>query len=149
MLKVAWPPDKVPEPIVAVPSMNVTVPVAADGETVAVKVTKFPYTDGLISDRTTTVVANVFTPKVLENELGPKFPCEAYVAFKIWLPTLGLAIVKVVEPLLSICVIHVPLSTLNDTFPVGVPAVELTVTVTMPSAPYVIGGAVIIVVVAA
>ncbi len=50
--------------------------------------------------------------------------------------------VKTVEPPTSVCVIGVP-STLSDTFPVGVPAPELTVTVTLPSVPYVIPGALI------
>lgn len=40
MLSVAFPELSVPVPNVVVPSLNVTVPVAADGETVAVKVTE-------------------------------------------------------------------------------------------------------------
>jgi hypothetical protein len=43
----------------------------------------------------------------------------------------------------------VPLSTVNDTLPVGVPAVELTVTVTLPFVGYITAGALIVVVVAA
>jgi hypothetical protein len=52
-----------------------------------------------------------------------------------------------VDPLISPCVFAAPPSTLNDTIPVGVPVAELTVTVTLPSAPYVTEGAVIVVVV--
>ena len=84
-----------------------------------------------------------------EAELPWKFPCAAYVALKEWGPTLGMIIVKIVEPLLRGCVIGVPLSTLKETSPVGVPAVELTVTVTLPFVPYVTVGALIVVVVAA
>ena len=77
-----------------------------------------------------------------EAELAPKLPCAAYIALKVWLGALGMGMVKVVDPLLRVCVIRrAPLSTLNETSPVGVPAVELTVTVTLPSAPYVIPGA--------
>ena len=60
-----------------------------------------------------------------------------------------MGIVKVVDPPVSVCVIGVPLSTLNYTFPVGMTPAELTVTVTMPFAPYVTVGALIVVVVAA
>ena len=45
-------------------------------------------------------------------------------------------------------VVAAPPSTLNETFPVGVPVAELTVTVTIPFAPYVTVGALIVVVVA-
>ncbi len=84
-------------------------------------------------------------------ELAPKSPCAAYAALKVWVPAFGLGIVKVVVPLISPCVVAVPPSTLNDTPPVGVPAagLELTVTFTLPSAaPYVIVGALSIIVVA-
>jgi hypothetical protein len=43
-------------------------------------------------------------------------------------------LVNVAEPLLSVLLIAAPLSTLNDTLPVTVPAVEVTVTVTVPFA---------------
>ena len=49
---VATPPDSVPEPIVAAPSLNVTVPVGVPAPelTVAVKVTLWPKTDGLAEE---------------------------------------------------------------------------------------------------
>ena len=84
-----------------------------------------------------------------EAELPWKFPCAAYVALKVWGPALGMGIVKIVEPLLRGCVTGVPLSTLNDTLPPGIPATELTVTVTLPFAPYVTAEVLIVVVVAA
>jgi len=46
----------VPVPNVVVPSLNVTVPVAADGDTVAVKVTDELYVDGLDEDESVVVV---------------------------------------------------------------------------------------------
>ena len=44
------PPLSVPVPNVVVPSLNVTVPVAADGATVAVNVTEEPYVDGFAEE---------------------------------------------------------------------------------------------------
>ncbi len=46
MLNVALPLLSVPVPSVVLPSLNVTVPVAADGVTVAVNVTEVPYVEG-------------------------------------------------------------------------------------------------------
>ena len=43
---VAFPPLIVPVPSVVLPSLKVTVPVAAVGESVAVNVTELPYVDG-------------------------------------------------------------------------------------------------------
>ena len=149
VLNVAVPPDNVPVPMGFPLLLNVTVPVGVPAVlvTVAVNVTKSLKFDGLRSDVTLVVVA-AFTIKVPEAELAPKFPCAAYVALKVWGPALGMGIVKIVEPLLRGCVTGVPLSTLNDTFPVGVPTVELTVTVTLPFVPYVTVGALIVVVAA-
>jgi hypothetical protein len=50
VLNVVFPLLRVPVPSVALPSLNVTVPVAADGVTVAVNVTEFPYVDGFEED---------------------------------------------------------------------------------------------------
>jgi len=55
------PPDNMPGPRVAPPSMNVTVPVAVDGVTVTVKATEFPYVEGLADDVTPIVVDALFT----------------------------------------------------------------------------------------
>jgi hypothetical protein len=58
MLYVALPLPIGPVPNVVLPSMNVTVPVAVEGVTVAVKVTDEPYEDGLADEvRVTAVLA--------------------------------------------------------------------------------------------
>lgn len=77
------PPDNVPVPRTVVSSLKVTVPVAVDGVTVAVKVTLSFKVDGLSDDVTTVDVDARLTVNVPEAELAPKFPCTAYVAFKV------------------------------------------------------------------
>jgi hypothetical protein len=57
--------------------------------------------------------------------------------------------VKVATPPINACRIGVPPSTLKDTFPVGRSIPEVTVTVTIPLAPYAIAGAEIDIVVGA
>ena len=52
-----------------VPSLNVTVPVAVDGVTVAVKVTEAPYVDGLGLDVTTVAVAAFDTFCVMSADI--------------------------------------------------------------------------------
>ena len=59
------PPDRLPVPRTVAPSLNVTVPVAVDGVTVAVKITEAPKVDGLRLDVTTVVVAARFTVWVM------------------------------------------------------------------------------------
>jgi hypothetical protein len=59
VLYVAFPLLSVPVPRVVLPFLNVTVPVAADGVTVAVKVTEEPYVDGF-EEEATVVEVEVF-----------------------------------------------------------------------------------------
>ena len=63
MPNVAWPPDKVPEPICVALSMKFTVPVGVPPVlvTVALKVTLLPYDEGLGDDVTLVVVDAGFT----------------------------------------------------------------------------------------
>ena len=58
---VALPLAIVPVPRVVVPSLNVTVPVAVEGETVAVKVTEEPNVDGFAEEASVTVVFALLT----------------------------------------------------------------------------------------
>jgi hypothetical protein len=55
VLNVAFPAPTVPVPSVVLPSMKVTVPVAVEGVTEAVKVTEEPYNDGLTGEVSATV----------------------------------------------------------------------------------------------
>jgi hypothetical protein len=66
---VATPPLRDPVPNVVLPSLNVTVPVAIDGETVAVKVTDVPYVDGFRDEVSATVVFALFTVCVNVDEV--------------------------------------------------------------------------------
>jgi len=61
MLKVAIPLLRVPVPNVVLPSLKVTVPVAAEGETVAVKATVTPDADGFDDEATVVVVFVLLT----------------------------------------------------------------------------------------
>jgi hypothetical protein len=83
VLNIATPPDNVPVPRDVVPSLKVTVPVAVDGVTVAVKVTRSPEVDGLSDDVTPVDVDALLTINEPEAELAPKVPCAAYTAFKV------------------------------------------------------------------
>ena len=67
----AWPLLRATVPSEAEPSKNSTVPVAVDGETVAVKVTGRPVLDGLSLDANVVVVGSVFT---ICNSTGDVLP---------------------------------------------------------------------------
>ncbi len=145
IVKVVEPPASVCVIGVPLSTLSETVPVGMPDPELTVIVT-MPFalyvTPGALS---VTVVPPGPTLNVPDAELAPKFPCAAYTAFKVWLPKLGLGIVKVEEPLLSDSVCAAPPSTLNDTVPVGVPDIELTVTATEPFEPYVTTEALIII----
>jgi hypothetical protein len=59
----------VPVPSVVLPSLNVTVPVAVAGVTVAVKVTIDPYADGFADEVSLAVVLTWFTVCVSAEEV--------------------------------------------------------------------------------
>lgn len=61
MVNVDVPEDIVPVPSSVTPSMNVTVPLAEDGDTVAVNVTDWSVVDGLLEDKSVVVVTFLFT----------------------------------------------------------------------------------------
>ena len=60
-MKSAFPPLRLAVPNVVPPSVNVTAPVAAEGVTVAVKVTEVPYVEGLADEVNVTVELALFT----------------------------------------------------------------------------------------
>jgi hypothetical protein len=68
---VAAPPLSVPVPRVVEPSLNVTVPEAASGVTVAVKVTDPPTGLGFFDELTLVVVAFVFTTWLTAADVLP------------------------------------------------------------------------------
>jgi len=69
-----------------VSSENVTVPVAAAGETVAAKVTVCPAVDGFELDESATVVGVLFTVCTRVDEDPPKVLSPLYVADIKWVP---------------------------------------------------------------
>lgn len=58
-----------PVPRVVLPSLNVTVPAAADGVTVAVKVTEAPNVEGFADEATVVVVFALLTVWVSVDEV--------------------------------------------------------------------------------
>ncbi len=75
-----------PVPRVVAPSLNVTVPVAVDGVTVALKVTELPYVDGFADDDTTLVAVDDRPTLRLPEPVLPKklVPCAGVnVAVKV------------------------------------------------------------------
>ncbi len=71
MLNVAFPPLIAPVPSVVLPSLNVTVPVAAKGVTVAVNVTVEPYAEGFADEARVIVVLAGSTVWVSAKDVLP------------------------------------------------------------------------------
>jgi hypothetical protein len=69
VVRVAWPPFKVPVPSIVAPSKKVIVPVAPAGA-VAVKVTAWLMIEGLRDEVTVTVGAAFTTVTVTEGEVA-------------------------------------------------------------------------------
>ncbi len=136
-LAVVVPPLVVtlPWPMFVPPSEKVTTPVGVPGpvtDTVAVKVTFWPQTDGLTEDTTAVVVFPLPTDCVTVPVLARKLLSPPYEAVRVWLPTARLEVLKlaVVVPAL---VVNVPWPRLvppseKTTRPVGLPG-PLPVTV--------------------
>jgi hypothetical protein len=118
VLNVATPdPFKVPVPIVAAPSLNVTVPVGVPGDpvTVAVNVTDWPYVEGLGEDVTLVVVAFLMT----------RVPVAVFVAsatawtVKVYVPSGVAAVVPMVN--VEVAAMSTGLGLKPVVTPVGVP----------------------------
>lgn len=71
VLRVAFPLLIVPVPSIVLPSLNVTVPDAVDGDIVAVNVTDVPYVDGFLDEATVIVVFALFTVCVSTDDVLP------------------------------------------------------------------------------
>jgi hypothetical protein len=81
VLYVAVPLLRVPVPSVVLPSLKVTVPVAVDGVTVAVKVSDAPYVDGFADEVTAVVVFALLTVWVrVDDVLALSFASPPYEA---------------------------------------------------------------------
>jgi hypothetical protein len=125
--KLAVPPESVPLPMEAPPSLNVTVPVgvpapAPKGETVAINVTDCPVTEGFTELVTVAALSDLFTVCKSGAEVPPvKLLSPAYVTVMVCVPTDSEVVVKLAVPLESVPLpIETPPS-LNVTVPVGVP----------------------------
>jgi len=136
-VNVAWfgvPPLSVPVPRVVVPSMNVTVPVAAALSTVAVNVTDWPYADGFGADTSVVVVAFLFTTCVTVFDVAVvKFASPLYVAVMSCEPAVSVDVVNVAvfgEPPLSEPVPRVVVPSMNVTVPVAFMVLSVAVKVT-------------------
>jgi len=131
MLKVAFPLPIVPVPSVVLPSRNVTVPVAVEGETVAVNVTAEPYVDGFNDDATVMVVLTLFTVCVnTDDVLLLSFVSPPYEAVIECDPTVSVDVLYVAFPLLTVPVPNVVLPSLKVTVPVASEGESVAVNVT-------------------
>ena len=128
----------VPVPRVVLPSLKVTVPVAVDGETVAVNVTEEPYVDGFDDDVTVTVVFTLLTVCVnTDDVLLLSFASPPYEAVIECVPPVSVEMLKVAFPLPIVPVPSVVLPSRNVTVPVAVEGETVAVNVT--AEPYVDG----------
>lgn len=141
-LSVGVPPVQVR---VVAPSLKVTVPPGvpppgADADTVAVKVTDCPTTDGFVDDVTDVVVAAAFTTCDTAAEDDPAYGAEpAYAAVIDLVPADAGATVHVAVPALSVweppAHVRADPPSRKVTDPVGVPETALTVAVYVTGCP--------------
>ena len=68
--KLAAPPDTLAVPSVVAPSLKVTVPVAADGESVAIKVTLVPMVGDAFDVDSVTAVVNCWTVTAIAEDVA-------------------------------------------------------------------------------
>src|SRR5262245_60451835 len=142
VVSVALPPvPTATVPRITFPSLKVTVPVGvprpgATAATVAVKVTAWPVTAGLTDDRRVSVVAAGLTVTLAAAEvLLAKPVTPKKVAVSEWVPT-NSDVVRVALPVVSSgAEPSSVLPSLKKTVPIGVPAGEVTVAVSVSSCP--------------
>jgi hypothetical protein len=114
-----------------VPSLNVTVPVAAVGANVAVNVTDVPRVEGFVEEATVTVVVALFTVCVrVEETLLLSFASPPYEAVIECAVTESVEVLNVAFPLLSVPVPSVVVPSLNVTVPVAAVGDKVAVNVT-------------------
>ncbi len=120
------------EPRLLPPSLNCTVPVAVPGVTVAVKVTDWPKTEGLLFEVTVVEVLAWFTVCVGKEPVLPaKLVSPLYTAVMLCVPADKDEVARVAVPLLNVTGKPRLLPpSLNCTVPVAVPGVTVAVKVT-------------------
>ena len=117
------------------PSKNVTVPVAVDGETVAAKTTDCPTFDGLGLDVSVMVVLYLTVCIKTAEVLLLLLVSPLYVAVIEWFPTERLEVEKVALPPPKVPVPNMDVPSRNVTVPVAVAGATVAVNVTdWPSA---------------
>jgi hypothetical protein len=127
---VPLPCPSVAVPSVEPPSLKVTVPVAEDGITVAVKVTGCPTAAGFVSDRSTVAVAAFVTVWVrVADVLALSLAFPAYAALREWLPTPSELSVRLPLPWPIVAVPSVVVPSLKVRVPVALLGVIVAVSV--------------------
>lgn len=140
----ATPLDNPTDVSVVVPSLNVTLPVGAMelvDFTVALNVTDCPYVDGFRDEVTAeVVVAALFTVCVRIGDVLPKKSvAPPYTAVMDRAPADTVVVVSFATLLDNPTDPSVVVPSLNVTLPIGVPEVEVTVTINVTDCPYVDG----------
>jgi hypothetical protein len=133
------------------PSLNVTLPVALAGVTVAVRLTVWPTAAGFGEEVRTVVVPadDVITSVTATDVLAPFVESPPYTAVSEWLPAVRLEVVYVAVPPAIFAVPSTALPSLKVTVPVAVDGVTLAVNVTDCPLPAVLGDALRVVAVCA
>jgi hypothetical protein len=129
-VKITGPLLIVTVPSAVLPSLNVTVPVAAAGETVAVNVTGAPDGDGFVEDVNATADACSTFCVSVDEVLLLSFASPPYEALIECDPTTSVEVLKVALPLLIVPVPSIVLPSLNVTVPVAAEGETVAVNVT-------------------
>src|SRR5438094_591176 len=139
MLSDALPLTSVTTPSVVAPSRNVTVPVGtpAPDLTVELRVTACPPVDGFgVEVKLVDVAAAagaLTTWFTVAEVLTANVALPLYVAVSGWVPTVSVDVTSEALPLTSVTVPSTVAPSLNVTVPVGTPAADVTVALSVPA----------------
>jgi hypothetical protein len=132
VVNVATPLVRVPVPRAVAPSLNVTVPVAVDGDTVAVRVTLWPNVEVLADEVRMVLVPVLWTVWArVEDVLAASFVSPPYAAVSEWAAAESEVVVNVAMPLVRVPVPRAVVPSLNVTVPVAVDGDTVAVRVTL------------------
>src|SRR5215469_10963313 len=99
VVNAADPPLSAAAPRTVEPSRNCTVPVAPEGDTVAVNVTDWPETDGFRDETMATVAASFDTVTfTAEDVLAASLASPLYAAVMLWVPAASVETESDAEP---------------------------------------------------